>query len=58
MIDIDTDALRGKIEEVLSDILSRKYGCKVTLRFVSEGGGKSAGRKANQTDRALCVNGA
>lgn len=28
------DALCSKIEKVLSDILSEKYGCKVTLHFV------------------------
>lgn len=28
------DALCSKIEKALSDILSYKYGCKVTLHFV------------------------
>ena len=27
------DNLKGKIEKVLSEILSDKYECKVTLRF-------------------------
>lgn len=33
---IDKDALRSRIEEVLSDILSEKYKCKVTLTFDSK----------------------
>lgn len=28
--------LKGRIEQVLSEILSDKYECKVTLKFVKE----------------------
>lgn len=31
---IDKDSLRERIEKVLSEILSDKHDCKVTLRFV------------------------
>ena len=31
---IDKDSLRERIERVLSEILSDKHDCKVTLRFV------------------------
>lgn len=31
---IDKDSLRDRIAEVLSEILSDKHDCKVTLRFV------------------------
>ena len=31
---IDRDSLKNRIAEVLSEILSDKHDCKVTLRFV------------------------
>lgn len=31
---IDKDSLRDRIEKVLSEILSDKHDCKVTLHFV------------------------
>lgn len=31
---VDKDSLRERIEKVLSEILSDKHDCKVTLRFV------------------------
>lgn len=31
---IDKDSLRERIEKVLSEILSDKHDCKVTLHFV------------------------
>ena len=33
--------LKSKIEKILSDILSDKYECKVTLKFESNGGLKN-----------------
>lgn len=34
MESIDKDSLRDRIEKVLSEILSDKHDCKVTLHFV------------------------
>lgn len=47
---IDKDALRERIERVLSEILSDKHDCKITLRFVPKGGDSDAGRKAPAAD--------
>lgn len=41
---IDKNALRERIEKVLSEILSDKHDCKVTLRFVP----KNAQRSENE----------
>ena len=44
----NTDDLKSRIEKVLSDILSDKYECKVTLTFTKSKGGKANERNAAQ----------
>lgn len=54
-------AVCRRIERVLSEILSDKYDCKVTLRFIpedAEEGGVPDERANGEEHRALCVNGA
>lgn len=46
---IDKDSLRERIEKVLSEILSDKHDCKVTLRFVPK---DSKGDEANGRNTA------
>lgn len=41
--------MKKKIEEILSDILSEKYGCKVTLHFEPKGG-EANGCRADSPD--------
>lgn len=40
MTDADKSRLKSRIEQVLSDILSDKYECKVTLHFEKRRGGE------------------
>lgn len=47
---IDKDSLRARIEKVLSEILSDKHDCKVTLHFVPKGDNSDAGRKTPAAD--------
>lgn len=46
---IDKDSLRERIERVLSEILSDKHDCKVTLRFVPK---DSKGDEVNERNTA------
>lgn len=46
---IDKDSLRERIEKVLSEILSDKHDCKITLRFVSK---DQEGDEANERNTA------
>lgn len=57
---IDKDSLRERIEKVLSEILSDKHDCKVTLRFVpkNEKGVKTDERTSGNDSSPLCVDGA
>ena len=53
-------ALCRRIEKVLSDILSDKHECKVTLHFLPEEYGDGGGvdeSAAGKEHRALCSNG-
>ena len=39
----ERECLKGRIERVLSEILSDKYDCKITLKFVPKERGVSDG---------------
>lgn len=58
----DSDiAICRRIEQVLSDILSDKYDCKVKLRFLPEeygNGGVPNESAVGEEHRTLCGNGA
>jgi len=58
----DSDiAICRRIEQVLSDILSDKYDCKVKLRFLPEeygNGGMHDESAVREEHRPLCGNGA
>mgnify|MGYP003302234747 CR=1 FL=1 len=57
----DEIALCRRIEQVLSEILSDKYDCKVKIRFLPEeygNGGRSDERAVGEDSRELCNHGA
>ena len=47
MESIDKDSLRDRIEKVLSEILSDKHDCKVTLHFVPKDSKRSESEWTN-----------
>ena len=44
-----------RLGKALSDILSRKYDCKVTIRFVPKNQCNLAGNTSDSTPQSMCL---